>query len=115
TRADAAPTSTVTAGTCGAMIVLAETVGAGRPIVKPVSVSPNESGSANTGCGSAPNTRPEYQRLVGGTTPSARRTGSILATARSGTAATSAAVSVVGGLASTTLPAVGLGCGPAAP
>ena len=45
----------------------------GTPNAKPLSRNTKPSGSGNTGWAFGPNTRPEYQRLVGGTTSLARR------------------------------------------
>ncbi len=100
TWALAAPTSTRTAGTCGAAITAARATGFGRPISKPELVSANDSGIGNTGWGEAPKTSPEYHRFDGGTSPGASRTGSIFATGACVTAPTSAAVSTFGTLAS---------------
>src|SRR5918997_1177054 len=73
TTALAEPVSTVTAGVKPPAIVFAPVVTAGSPNAKPRSVRPKDSGSGKTGCGFAPNTRPENQRLVGGTSPVANR------------------------------------------
>src|SRR6478752_7045570 len=62
------------------MIVFSEAVTVGRPSPNPVSVSATDSGIGNTGCGWSLKTRPENQRFVGGTSPSASRVGAILAT-----------------------------------
>jgi hypothetical protein len=56
----------------GAAIVVAVTVVSGRCTVKPPAVGRNAIGNGYTGTGFSENARLEYQRLVGGVTPSAR-------------------------------------------
>ena len=53
------------------MIVLAVAAGRVRPIVKPPSVGAKDSGLGKTGSPGAPKASDEYQRFVGGVTPSA--------------------------------------------
>ena len=72
------------------MIVLALGVTCGRPTAMALSVSAADSGIGKTGCGWAPKTRPENQRLVGGTRPAASRVGATVATFRWVTPARSA-------------------------
>src|SRR5664279_1388585 len=75
------------------MMVFSDAVTVGRPMAKPLSVSAADSGIGNTGCGWSPKARPENQRLVGGTSPSASRVGAILETFFLVTAARSAVMS----------------------
>ena len=75
-----APSGTWICGLFPPMIVFSDAVTCGRPIANPVSVSCADSGIGNTGCGWSPKTRPENQRFVGGTRPSASRVGEIFAT-----------------------------------
>ena len=76
----AAPSGTWICGLLPPMIVFSDAVTFGRPMANPVSVNAADSGIGNTGCGWSPKTRPENQRLVGGTRPSASRVGAIFAT-----------------------------------
>ena len=76
----AAPSGTWICGLLPPMIVFSDAVTSGSPRPKPSSVSAADSGIGKTGCGWSPKTRPENQRLVGGTSPSASRVGAILAT-----------------------------------
>src|SRR5690606_14732426 len=75
----------VTSSTPGARIAWALATGRVSPIVKPPSIGANDSGLGNTGSPGSPNASDEYQRLVGGITPSPRRIGTSLPTLRWGT------------------------------
>src|SRR6187402_3708237 len=64
--------STATSAVAGAMIAFSDAAGFVSPKVKPPLTGVNASGLGNTGMAGLPNASDEYQRLVGGTTSSAR-------------------------------------------
>ena len=73
TWVDLAPVWTATSGLKPPRMAFSLAVTVGSPNEKPPAVRPKLSGSGKTGWGWSPKTRPENQRFVGGSRPSANR------------------------------------------
>ena len=105
------------AGACPPAMFFAVVTTVGWPKVIPVPVSPKDSGSGKTGWAS-PNTKPENQRFVGGTSPAASRVLGSGFTVRCTTPATSGSTCAAGKTVSGLRPAVEAfapGAGPVPP